>query len=87
MVAFLDGKVNELIDAAGDNGFMLVGCLKGLERRFPGKRRPGDLASILEAKDRTKAGQTAPPHGLCLEKVWYEARWGIGEPSPFGERS
>jgi len=63
---------------------ILAGTLVEVGR---GKRRPGDLASILEAKDRTKAGQTAPPHGLCLEKVWYEARWGIGEPSPFGERS
>ena len=52
-----------------------------------GKRPPGSLSEVLGARDRTKAGPTAPPQGLCLEKVWYEARWNLGEPSPFGERS
>jgi tRNA pseudouridine38-40 synthase len=52
-----------------------------------GRREPDSLADILKARDRRRAGLTAPPGGLCLEKVWYEARWGIGVPSPFGERS
>jgi len=56
------------------NGFLynmvriIVGTLLELGK---GKR---DLASILEAlekKDRTLAGQTAPPQGLCLKKVFY----------------
>lgn len=51
-----------------------------------GRRRPDSLAEVLAARDRTRAGLTAPPGGLCLEKVWYEAQWGVGEPSPFGER-
>jgi tRNA pseudouridine38-40 synthase len=36
-----------------------------------GKRRSGDMAHILRAKDRSAAGQLAPPHGLCLWKVEY----------------
>ncbi|HJW43681.1 MAG TPA: tRNA pseudouridine(38-40) synthase TruA [Geothrix sp.] len=51
-----------------------------------GRRRADSLAEVLASRDRTRAGLTAPPEGLCLEKVWYEARWGLGDPSPFGER-
>lgn len=48
-----------------------------------GRRSAASLAEVLAARDRTRAGITAPPGGLCLEKVWYGAEWGIGEPSPF----
>ncbi|HVM41165.1 MAG TPA: tRNA pseudouridine(38-40) synthase TruA [Acidimicrobiia bacterium] len=36
-----------------------------------GKLRPGDMLSILGARDRQAAGQVAPPHGLCLWEVGY----------------
>jgi len=36
-----------------------------------GKRSPAWLAEVLEAKDRTVAGPTAPPHGLFLLWVAY----------------
>ncbi len=52
-----------------------------------GKREPGSLAQVLQSADRRRAGLTAPPQGLCLEKVWYEARWGLSDPSPWGERA
>ncbi len=36
-----------------------------------GKLSPSDIPSIIEGRDRTKAGITAPPHGLYLNRVFY----------------
>ena len=36
-----------------------------------GKRAPESFAAILAARDRRKAGRTAPPQGLCLMHVDY----------------
>lgn len=36
-----------------------------------GKRTPGEMASILAARDRSRAGPTAVPHGLFLWDVEY----------------
>lgn len=36
-----------------------------------GKKRAGEIAAILRAKDRAFAGPVAPPHGLCLWEVLY----------------
>ncbi len=36
-----------------------------------GKRRAGEVAAILRAKDRATAGRVAPPHGLILWEVRY----------------
>ena len=36
-----------------------------------GRKRAGELSTILRAGDRAKAGQPAPPHGLCLWEVDY----------------
>lgn len=37
-----------------------------------GKIAPEDMKKIVEAKDRTKAGHTAPPYGLYLAEVYYD---------------
>ncbi len=37
-----------------------------------GKLAPEDLPGIMERKDRTAAGPTAPPGGLYMSKLWYE---------------
>lgn len=39
-----------------------------------GKRRPGDMLTILRAGDRNAAGTVAPPTGLCLWEVGYDDR-------------
>jgi tRNA pseudouridine38-40 synthase len=46
----------------------IVGTLLEVGR---GKLKAGDLGEILAAKDRTKAGPTAPAHGLYLVRVDY----------------
>jgi tRNA pseudouridine38-40 synthase len=40
-----------------------------------GRRDPGSMGAILEARDRAAAGQVAPPHGLCLVAVEYDMGW------------
>jgi tRNA pseudouridine38-40 synthase len=37
-----------------------------------GRFRPGDVKEMLMGCDRTRAGRTAPPHGLYLMTVQYE---------------
>ena len=56
------------------NGFLqqMVRILSGtLIEVGTGKRKPEEMAAILEAGDRSIAGFTAPPEGLFLEKVEY----------------
>jgi tRNA pseudouridine38-40 synthase len=36
-----------------------------------GRTKPGELRGILAARDRSAAGQVAPPHGLSLWEVGY----------------
>lgn len=36
-----------------------------------GKKRPGDILTIMRAGDRAAAGHVAPPHGLSLHEVGY----------------
>jgi tRNA pseudouridine38-40 synthase len=56
------------------NGFLrymvrnIVGTLVEVGR---GKITPEDFAGILASRDRSRAGATAPPHGLCLMEVSY----------------
>lgn len=71
----MDRLGNELRFTVTGDGFLynmvriLVGTL--LEVGM-GKRSPDSMAALLEAKDRSKAGYLVPPHGLRLEKVFYD---------------
>jgi tRNA pseudouridine38-40 synthase len=46
----------------------IVGTLVQVGR---GKIKPAEIKTILDAKDRTKAGMTAPPQGLSLISIAY----------------
>jgi tRNA pseudouridine38-40 synthase len=50
----------------------LVGTLVAVGK---GATAPGDVSSILAARDRAAAGPVAPPHGLCLVSVEYDDGW------------
>src|SRR5207302_9357365 len=63
--------------AARANGFLqqmvrsLVGTLLAVgDRRLD----PAAMQEILAARDRSRAGPVAPPHGLTLERVVYGRR-------------
>lgn len=67
-----EGK--KVIFSVAADGFLynmvriMVGTLLRVQQ---GKLTPEDIPLILEAKDRSKAGPTAPACGLYLEKVFY----------------
>jgi tRNA pseudouridine38-40 synthase len=42
-----------------------------------GKRAPEWAQQVLESRDRSKAAPTFGPEGLYLERIEYEARWGL----------
>ena len=55
--AFLKHMVRNLVGTLVEVGF--------------GLRTPENVAEVLAQKDRTLAGRTAPPQGLCLVEVYY----------------
>ncbi|MFQ6672923.1 MAG: tRNA pseudouridine synthase A, partial [Candidatus Tectimicrobiota bacterium] len=64
----------DLIVLAEADGFLqhmvrtIVGTLVDVGR---GHRQPEDVKAILESRDRSRAGPTAPPQGLFLVEVTY----------------
>jgi len=65
---------NEIIIDVTGNGFLyhMVRIIAGtLIEIGEGKRAADSVPAIIEAKDRTKAGHTAPPYGLYLAEVYY----------------
>ena len=45
----------------------------------------GWAATVLEGRDRTRAGMAAPPHGLTLVQVYYPDGFGIPAPFELGQ--
>jgi tRNA pseudouridine38-40 synthase len=59
------------IEADGFLRFMVRNIVGTLVDVGLGKTSPTEIQQILDSRDRTKAGATAPPHGLCLMEVKY----------------
>lgn len=74
------GRYSLVVDVRGSSFLKymvrnLVGSLIDVGR---GRRDAAWLADVLAARDRTKAGATAPPEGLTLERIDYpEDPWTV----------
>jgi tRNA pseudouridine38-40 synthase len=56
------------------NGFLwnMVRIVAGTLMQVGLNQKPvGSVKEALESGERAKAGLTAPPQGLCLERIWY----------------
>jgi len=68
------GSAEEWVYVVRGKSFMrymvrkMLGTLVDVGR---GRLSPSDLRELFALRDRSKCGQTMPPHGLCLERVEY----------------
>ncbi|MFN0092642.1 MAG: tRNA pseudouridine(38-40) synthase TruA [Acidimicrobiales bacterium] len=65
------GRYRFQIEAAAFCHQMVRSVVGTLVEVGSGRKRAGEVASILRSRDRRYAGQLAPPHGLCLWEVRY----------------
>ena len=66
-----DSMFTWVIEGDGFLYKMCRGIVGTLVEVGTGKLQPTEVREILKSCDRTKAGQTAPPHGLILWKGMY----------------
>jgi tRNA pseudouridine38-40 synthase len=66
-----DGVLRFEIEASAFCHQMVRSIVGTLVDMGAGRRRPGEMAAIVRARDRATTGQMAPPHGLCLWLVRY----------------
>lgn len=65
------GRIELVFEATAFVKHMVRNVVGTLVEVGQGKRAPGSLPALLAARDRRKAGKTAPPQGLFLEEVFY----------------
>jgi tRNA pseudouridine38-40 synthase len=64
-------RIELVIEATAFLKHMVRNIVGTLVEIAHGRRDATSLAALLESRDRTRAGPTAPPHGLTLEEVFY----------------
>jgi len=65
------GRIDLVVEATAFVKHMVRNLVGTLVEVGLGKRTPASIEPLLASGDRTKAGPTAPPQGLCLEEVFY----------------
>ncbi len=65
------GRIEVVIEATAFVKHMVRNIVGTLVEVGQGKRTPASIVPLLEGRDRTRAGRTAPPQGLFLEEVFY----------------
>ncbi|HUL58940.1 MAG TPA: tRNA pseudouridine(38-40) synthase TruA [Anaeromyxobacteraceae bacterium] len=68
------GRIDVVVEATAFVKHMVRNVVGTLVEVGEGRRAPGSLPALLAGGDRTRAGRTAPPQGLCLEAVFYGPR-------------
>jgi tRNA pseudouridine38-40 synthase len=65
------GMIYIVLEATGFLRYMVRTIAGTLILAGQGKMSPGDVKEILASKERERAGQTLPSHGLFLKKIIY----------------
>ena len=66
-----DGLIEIKVEAQGFLKYMVRNIIGTLVEVGRGKRKPEEMKQIIESRDRTIAGVTAPACGLFLKEVKY----------------
>lgn len=65
------GRIDVVVEATAFLKHMVRNIVGTLVEVGRGRRPAADVAVVLASGDRSRAGPTAPPQGLCLERVFY----------------
>jgi tRNA pseudouridine38-40 synthase len=65
------GRVELVVEATAFVKHMVRNLAGTLIEVAQGRREASSMPALLAARDRTRAGKTAPPQGLFLEEVFY----------------